>query len=192
MPIPGRHNVQNALAAIAVALELGISDEDIVAGFAKFDGVKRRFSKVGEVDGAVDHRRLRPSSGRDPGGPVGRARGRRGPRDRGRPAASLHPAPGADGGLPERLQRCRHRVRGAGLSGRRGADRGRRFRRRWPRACARAAIAWSRPSPTPRTCAARCATSRPKATWSSAWAPATSPSGRRAWPTESATARTSK
>jgi UDP-N-acetylmuramate--alanine ligase len=53
VPIPGRHNVQNALAAIAVALELGISDEAIAAGFEKFEGVKRRFTKVGEVDGAI-------------------------------------------------------------------------------------------------------------------------------------------
>jgi UDP-N-acetylmuramate--alanine ligase len=53
VPIPGRHNVQNALAAIAVALELGIPDEAIVAGFERFDGVKRRFTHVGEVDGAI-------------------------------------------------------------------------------------------------------------------------------------------
>jgi UDP-N-acetylmuramate--alanine ligase len=53
VPIPGRHNVQNALAAIAVALELGISDETIVAGFEKFEGVKRRFTKAGEADGAI-------------------------------------------------------------------------------------------------------------------------------------------
>ena len=53
VPIPGRHNVQNALAAIAVALELGISDEAIVAGYERFEGVKRRFTKVGEADGAV-------------------------------------------------------------------------------------------------------------------------------------------
>jgi UDP-N-acetylmuramate--alanine ligase len=53
VPIPGRHNVQNALAAIAVALELGISDEAIVAGFERFDGVKRRFTRVGEIDGAI-------------------------------------------------------------------------------------------------------------------------------------------
>jgi UDP-N-acetylmuramate--alanine ligase len=53
VPIPGRHNVQNALAAIAVALELGISDEAILAGFERFEGVKRRFTKVGEADGAV-------------------------------------------------------------------------------------------------------------------------------------------
>jgi len=53
VPIPGRHNVQNALAAIAVALELGISDEAIIAGFERFEGVKRRFTKVGEVGGAI-------------------------------------------------------------------------------------------------------------------------------------------
>ena len=53
VPIPGRHNVQNALAAIAVALELGISDEAIVAGYERFEGLKRRFTKVGEIDGAV-------------------------------------------------------------------------------------------------------------------------------------------
>ncbi|MEO9129769.1 MAG: UDP-N-acetylmuramate--L-alanine ligase, partial [Sphingomonas sp.] len=49
MPMPGRHNVQNALAAIGVALELGIGDATIQQGFAKFGGVKRRFTKVGEV-----------------------------------------------------------------------------------------------------------------------------------------------
>ncbi len=53
LPMPGRHNVQNALAAIAVGLELGISDDAIVRGFEKFEGVKRRFTKVGEVDGAT-------------------------------------------------------------------------------------------------------------------------------------------
>jgi UDP-N-acetylmuramate--alanine ligase len=53
VPIPGRHNVQNALAAMAVAMELGISDEEIVSGFQRFDGVKRRFTHVGDADGAV-------------------------------------------------------------------------------------------------------------------------------------------
>jgi UDP-N-acetylmuramate--alanine ligase len=53
LPMPGRHNVQNALAAIAVALELGIDDVAIREGFARFGGVKRRFTRVGEVDGAV-------------------------------------------------------------------------------------------------------------------------------------------
>lgn len=51
LPMPGRHNVQNALAAIAVAVEMGVPDERIASGFAEFGGVKRRFTKVGEVDG---------------------------------------------------------------------------------------------------------------------------------------------
>jgi UDP-N-acetylmuramate--alanine ligase len=51
--MPGRHNVQNALAAVAVGLELGLDDATIAKGFEKFDGVKRRFSRVGEVDGTV-------------------------------------------------------------------------------------------------------------------------------------------
>lgn len=49
LPMPGRHNVQNALAAIGVALELGIDDATIQKGFDNFRGVKRRFTKVGEV-----------------------------------------------------------------------------------------------------------------------------------------------
>ena len=49
LPMPGRHNVQNALAAVAVALELGCADAVIQQGFAHFAGVKRRFTKVGEV-----------------------------------------------------------------------------------------------------------------------------------------------
>jgi UDP-N-acetylmuramate--alanine ligase len=53
LPMPGRHNVQNALAAIGVAAELGISDEVIAKGFEKFGGVKRRFTKVGDIDGAI-------------------------------------------------------------------------------------------------------------------------------------------
>ncbi|MDE1916066.1 MAG: UDP-N-acetylmuramate--L-alanine ligase [Sphingomonadales bacterium] len=53
LPMPGRHNVQNALAAVAVAVEMGVSDEIIRGGFAKFGGVKRRFTKVGEVNGAT-------------------------------------------------------------------------------------------------------------------------------------------
>jgi UDP-N-acetylmuramate--alanine ligase len=51
LPMPGRHNVQNALAAIAVAVEMGVADEKIASGFAHFGGVKRRFTKVGEVGG---------------------------------------------------------------------------------------------------------------------------------------------
>ena len=49
LPMPGRHNVPNALAAVAVAVERGIDDDAIRLGFARFGGVKRRFTKVGEV-----------------------------------------------------------------------------------------------------------------------------------------------
>jgi len=53
LPMAGRHNVQNALAAIGVALELGIDDATIQRGFERFTGVKRRFTKVGDVAGAT-------------------------------------------------------------------------------------------------------------------------------------------
>jgi len=49
LPMPGRHNVQNALAAIAVAIEMGCSDDVIREGFGQFGGVRRRFTKVGNV-----------------------------------------------------------------------------------------------------------------------------------------------
>jgi UDP-N-acetylmuramate--alanine ligase len=53
LPMPGRHNVQNALAAIGVAAEMGIADAVIARGFETFGGVKRRFTRVGEVDGVT-------------------------------------------------------------------------------------------------------------------------------------------
>ncbi len=53
LPMPGRHNVQNALAAIAVGLEMGFGDETVRTGFAHFGGVRRRFTRVGEVAGAT-------------------------------------------------------------------------------------------------------------------------------------------
>lgn len=53
LPMPGRHNVQNALAAVAVGLEMGMADSEVQHGFDKFGGVKRRFTKVGEVDGVT-------------------------------------------------------------------------------------------------------------------------------------------
>jgi UDP-N-acetylmuramate--alanine ligase len=49
LPMPGRHNVLNAMAAIGVALQMNIEDAVIRTGFAKFCGVKRRFTKVGEI-----------------------------------------------------------------------------------------------------------------------------------------------
>jgi UDP-N-acetylmuramate--alanine ligase len=53
LPMAGRHNVQNALAAVAVAIELGLADATIQKGFAAFGGVKRRFTKVGETGGVT-------------------------------------------------------------------------------------------------------------------------------------------
>ncbi len=47
---PGLHNVRNALAAVAVGLELEIDFGKIASGLAKFTGVQRRFQKVGEFD----------------------------------------------------------------------------------------------------------------------------------------------
>ena len=49
LAIPGRHNVLNALAAIAVADELGVPDHAIVKALAEFRGVGRRFQRYGEV-----------------------------------------------------------------------------------------------------------------------------------------------
>ncbi len=51
LPMPGRHNVSNATAAIAVANRLGISEADIKKGLASFGGVKRRFTLTGEANG---------------------------------------------------------------------------------------------------------------------------------------------
>jgi UDP-N-acetylmuramate--alanine ligase len=51
LPMAGWHNVANALAAIAVARELDVSDEAIRAGLAGFGGVRRRFTTTGIVGG---------------------------------------------------------------------------------------------------------------------------------------------
>jgi len=48
--LPGMHNVLNALAAIAVATELGVSDEAICSALSGFRGVGRRFTQVGEFN----------------------------------------------------------------------------------------------------------------------------------------------
>jgi len=51
LPMAGDHNVANALAAIAVARELGVDDASILKGLAGFGGVKRRFTTTGVVNG---------------------------------------------------------------------------------------------------------------------------------------------
>jgi UDP-N-acetylmuramate--alanine ligase len=53
LPMPGEHNVQNSLSAIAVARELGIPDVTIREALAQFEGVKRRFTKTGVWNGVT-------------------------------------------------------------------------------------------------------------------------------------------
>jgi len=53
LPMPGDHNVSNALSAVAVARHLGMKAAEIRDALANFGGVNRRFTKVGEVDGVT-------------------------------------------------------------------------------------------------------------------------------------------
>jgi UDP-N-acetylmuramate--alanine ligase len=51
LPMPGQHNVQNALSAVAIAREMGFDDDIIRGTLAGFKGVKRRFTRTGEAGG---------------------------------------------------------------------------------------------------------------------------------------------
>ncbi len=51
--MPGDHNALNSTAAIVVARELGISDDNVRKGLASFEGVKRRFTRTGEANGVT-------------------------------------------------------------------------------------------------------------------------------------------
>jgi UDP-N-acetylmuramate--alanine ligase len=53
LAVPGRHNLQNALAAVAVGLELGLSFDTIASGLAEFRGAERRFEIRGEPNGIL-------------------------------------------------------------------------------------------------------------------------------------------
>ncbi|MCZ0811972.1 MAG: UDP-N-acetylmuramate--L-alanine ligase [Pseudomonadota bacterium] len=53
LPMPGDHNVSNALSAVAVARHLGMKRDEIRAALAAFGGVNRRFTRVGEVNGVT-------------------------------------------------------------------------------------------------------------------------------------------
>ena len=53
LPMPGDHNVSNALSAVAVARHLGMKGSEIREALANFGGVNRRFTKVGEVNGVT-------------------------------------------------------------------------------------------------------------------------------------------
>lgn len=53
LTVPGRHNLQNALAAIAVAEELGVTFDDATSALAEFQGAERRFQRIGEAGGVL-------------------------------------------------------------------------------------------------------------------------------------------
>lgn len=53
LAVPGMHNLCNATAAVAIALQLGLSQEQIARGLAAFSGVERRFQRKGEVRGVT-------------------------------------------------------------------------------------------------------------------------------------------
>ncbi|MEP3246837.1 MAG: UDP-N-acetylmuramate--L-alanine ligase [Sneathiella sp.] len=53
LPMPGAHNVQNAMAAVAVGKEMGFDEVDLKTALREFSGVKRRFTKTGEVNGVT-------------------------------------------------------------------------------------------------------------------------------------------
>ena len=53
LPMIGQHNVQNALSAVAIAVRQGIPDALIKKALSEFGGVKRRFTKTGEVNGVT-------------------------------------------------------------------------------------------------------------------------------------------
>jgi len=53
LPMPGAHNVQNALVVVAVAREMGIEDDVTRRALAGFEGVKRRFTRTGEAGGVT-------------------------------------------------------------------------------------------------------------------------------------------
>jgi UDP-N-acetylmuramate--alanine ligase len=53
LQVPGRHNLLNALAAVAVGLEVGIPFGTVAAALAEFQGAERRFQRLGEEDGVM-------------------------------------------------------------------------------------------------------------------------------------------
>ena len=135
----GRHNVSNALAAVAIAGEIGIADATLREALAGLQGVKRRFTKTGVVAGitVIDDYGHHPEEIRAVLRTARAAAPR--PRRRRRPAAPLHAAPGPARGVLHLLRRRRHGGRGAGLRRRRAADRrhrprgsGARPARSWP------------------------------------------------------------
>ena len=145
LPMLGQHNVQNALAAIAVGVEMDIDDDTIRSALAGFKGVKRRFTQTGEAGGitVIDdygHHPVEIAA-------VLKAARQAGARDviavvQPHRYSRLHIAVR---GVLHLHERCRHGDRRRCLCRRRGADRRASTATRWSRACARAAIAaWCR------------------------------------------------
>ena len=151
--MPGAHNVLNALACIAVAMELDVPFNLIQEGFAGFGGVGRRFQVKAEMQRHHGGGRLRPPSGRDQGHPGGRqgwlARAQAGG---GFPAPPLH----ADQGTVRRFCEMLLRRRCAGTDRylcRQRDSRSRAFPpRRWPTPSKSTASGMSPISPTARHC----------------------------------------
>ena len=53
LKVPGEHNIMNAIAAVAVSMQLGVSPEDAARGIETYGGVHRRFEKKGMYNGAT-------------------------------------------------------------------------------------------------------------------------------------------
>ena len=125
--MPGRHNVSNATAAIAVAHELGIPAEAIKKGLSSFGGVKRRFTRTGSWQGVE----IFDDYGHHPVEIKAVLRAARelvlGPRHRHCAAAPLHPAARSVRRFLRLLQRRRYGRRDAGLRRGRGCDRRRQL-----------------------------------------------------------------
>ena len=140
LPMLGAHNVQNALAAVAVGVEMEIDDDTLRSAFAGFRGVKRRFTKTGEAGGitVIDdygHHPVEIAA-------VLKAARQAGARD---VIAVVQPHRFTPAALAvQRVlhlhERCRHGHRRRCLSGRRGTDPGRDAR------CAGRWAARARPS----------------------------------------------
>ena len=115
--VPGRHNVTNSLAAVAVGLDLELPFEAIQRGLSSFSGVDRRFEVRGEAKRRAGDRRLRPPPDRDPrDARDAAAPRRRAPHARGVPAAPLHAHEGAVGRLLRGVRRSRRAAAGGRLS----------------------------------------------------------------------------
>ena len=123
--VPGRHNVLNAMAAIAVAMELEVKPEAIREGLATFSGVDRRFQMRGNRARHHGGGRLRPPSHRNPRHARWRAAVRVPAHSRAVPAAPLHAHVSPDGRIRALLHPGRQRVRDGYLRGVGEADRGR-------------------------------------------------------------------